>query len=153
MDPLFRGCYPGDVWAHLGSDAPRIEPEDLRTIATPEEGLAVDEPRIQDYGDAGNIHKKVGFAFGDVQAGFAEADHVFDDTFFYQGNTHLAMEEHAAVAQSELHGSGAEAGGHLTLWTSTQTPHYVHRALAISELAYVLVTGRIAFFGRAAASP
>jgi len=108
----------------------QVQYEPLRTIATPEEGLAVDEPRIQDYGDAGNIHKKVGFAFGDVQAGFAEADHVFDDTFFYQGNTHLAMEEHAAVAQSELHGSGAEAGGHLTLWTSTQTPHYVHRALA-----------------------
>jgi beta-glucosidase len=41
MDPLFRGCYPGDVWAHLGSDAPRIEPEDLRTIATPMDSLGI----------------------------------------------------------------------------------------------------------------
>ncbi|HUQ76747.1 MAG TPA: molybdopterin cofactor-binding domain-containing protein, partial [Burkholderiales bacterium] len=100
-----------------------VDYEPLRTIATPEESLEVHEPRIHDYGDAGNVHKKVGFAFGDVNAGFAEADHVFEDVFFYQGSTHLAMEEHAAVGN-------AEADGKLTLYTSTQTPHYVHRALA-----------------------
>jgi 4-hydroxybenzoyl-CoA reductase subunit alpha len=36
--------------------------------------------------------------FGDVEAGFAEADRVFEDTFFYEGNTHLPMEQHATVA-------------------------------------------------------
>ncbi|MFN2384366.1 MAG: molybdopterin cofactor-binding domain-containing protein, partial [Gemmatimonadota bacterium] len=45
------------------------------------------------------------------------------DVFFYEGNTHLPMEQHAALAQ-------ATADGRLTLWTSSQTPHYVHRALA-----------------------
>jgi CO/xanthine dehydrogenase Mo-binding subunit len=41
---------------------------------------------------------------------------------FYEGNTHLPMEQHAAVAQYS-------ADEKLTLWSSTQTPHYVHRAL------------------------
>ena len=32
------------------------------------------------------------------RTGFAEADHVREDTFFFEGNTHLPMEQHAAVA-------------------------------------------------------
>ena len=46
-----------------------------------------------------------------------------EDLFFYEGNTHLPLEQHAAVADF-----GPD--GKLTLWSSTQTPHYVHRALA-----------------------
>ena len=46
-----------------------------------------------------------------------------EDVFFFEGNTHLPMEQHAAVAQ-------LGADGKLTLWSSTQTPHYVHRLLA-----------------------
>src|SRR2546429_9756039 len=50
------------------------------------------------------------------------AQHVREDVVFFEGNTHLPMEQHAAVAQYA-------ADGKLTLWTSPQTPHYVHRAL------------------------
>ena len=95
----------------------------LQTITSIEEGLLVDEPRIHDYGDGGNVHKKVSLEFGDVEEGFAEADLVREDTFFYEGNTHLPMEQHAAVAHFD-------SDQKLTLWSSTQTPHYVHRALA-----------------------
>jgi CO/xanthine dehydrogenase Mo-binding subunit len=42
---------------------------------------------------------------------------------FYEGSNHLAMEQHAAVAR-------VDPDGRLTVWSSTQTPHYVHRALA-----------------------
>src|SRR5207237_8470918 len=62
-----------------------VEYEPLRTFASPEDSLAHDEPRIHEYGDAGNIHKLVSLQFGDVDAAFAAADHVFEDTFFYQG--------------------------------------------------------------------
>ena len=99
-----------------------VEYEPLQTIASIEEGLMVDEPRIHDYGDGGNVHKKVSLEFGDVDEGFAEADLVREDTFFYEGNTHLPMEQHAAVAYFD-------PDEKLTLWSSTQTPHYVHRAL------------------------
>src|SRR5207245_2077418 len=61
--------------------------------------------------------------FGNVEEGFAEADEIFEDTFFFQGNTHLPIEQHASVAIKD-------PDGKLTIWSSTQTPHYLHRALA-----------------------
>ena len=100
-----------------------VEYEPLNTISTIEEAVLIDEPRIHDYGDGGNVHKKVSLEFGNLEEGFAEADVVREDTFFYEGNTHLPMEQHAAVAHFD-------SDGKITLWSSTQTPHYVHRALA-----------------------
>src|SRR5437773_2557555 len=85
--------------------------------------LAHPEVRIHEYGDGPNVHKNVALQFGDVEAAFAAADLVREDVFFYEGNTHLPMEQHAAVAH-------ATPDGKLTLWSSTQTPHYVHRLLA-----------------------
>ncbi|HJU55321.1 MAG TPA: molybdopterin cofactor-binding domain-containing protein [Pyrinomonadaceae bacterium] len=100
-----------------------VEYEKLQTITNIEEAVMVDEPRIHEYGDGANVHKKVSLEFGDMEAGFAEADHIREDVLFFEGNTHLPMEQHAAVAHFD-------ADGKLTLWSSTQTPHYVHRALA-----------------------
>jgi CO/xanthine dehydrogenase Mo-binding subunit len=56
--------------------------------------------RIHDYGPRGNVHKEVSFDFGNVEAGFAEAEHIREDTFYFEGNTHLPMEQHACVAAS-----------------------------------------------------
>ena len=61
--------------------------------------------------------------FGDVDAAIAGADHVFDDLFFFEGNTHLPLEQHSAVGVKD-------ADGKLVVYSSTQTPHYLHRALA-----------------------
>jgi 4-hydroxybenzoyl-CoA reductase alpha subunit len=106
-----------------------VEYEPLQTISSIEEGVMIDEPRIHEYGDGGNVHKKVSLEFGDMDQGFAEADLVREDTFFYEGNTHLPMEQHAAVAHFD-------SDKKLTLWSSTQTPHYVHRALTkVLEIA------------------
>lgn len=41
MDPLFRGEYPADVWQHLGSDVPQVEPGDLAAIRTPMDFLGI----------------------------------------------------------------------------------------------------------------
>ncbi len=100
-----------------------VEYEPLNTISSIEEAVLIDEPRIHEYGDEGNIHKKVSLEFGNVEDGFAIADLIREDTFFYEGNTHLPMEQHAAVGNFD-------PDNKLTLWSSTQTPHYVHRALA-----------------------
>ncbi|HEX8634772.1 MAG TPA: molybdopterin cofactor-binding domain-containing protein [Pyrinomonadaceae bacterium] len=99
-----------------------VEYEKLQTITSIEEAIMIDEPRVQDYGESGNVHKKVHLEFGDLEEGFAAADHIREDTFFYEGNTHLPMEQHASVAHFD-------PDHKLTLWSSTQTPHYVHRAL------------------------
>ncbi|HET6862728.1 MAG TPA: molybdopterin cofactor-binding domain-containing protein, partial [Pyrinomonadaceae bacterium] len=100
-----------------------VEYEPLQTISSIEEAVMIDEPRIHEYGDSGNIHKKVSLEFGDVEEGFAEADLIREDVFFYEGNTHLPMEQHAALAHFD-------SDEKITLWSATQTPHYVHRALA-----------------------
>jgi 4-hydroxybenzoyl-CoA reductase alpha subunit len=100
-----------------------VEYEKLQTITSIDEAVMIEEPRIHDYGDVGNVHKKVHLEFGDLDDGFAQADLVREDVFFYEGNTHLPMEQHAAVAHFD-------ADNKMTLWSSTQTPHYVHRALA-----------------------
>ena len=101
----------------------RVEYEPLAEIDTMDEAVAEGAPPLHDYGDEGNIHKKVSLEFGDVERGFRDAHRVFEDLLFYEGNTHLPMEQHAALALPE-------PDGRLTLWSSTQTPHYVHRALA-----------------------
>jgi len=95
----------------------------LPTIATPEEALAHPETRIHDYGESGNIHRNQAFEFGDVEEALAQSDHVFEDVFFFEGSTHMPMEQHAALAASE-------GDGRFTLWSSTQNPHYLQRQLA-----------------------
>jgi 4-hydroxybenzoyl-CoA reductase subunit alpha len=122
-DPVAAIAAIDEDTAFEAMDLIEVEYERLKTISTIEEGVYVDEPRIHEYGDGGNIHKRVSLEFGDVDEGFAEADHVREDVFFYEGNTHLPLEQHAAVAHFD-------ADNKLTLWSATQTPHYVHRALA-----------------------
>jgi 4-hydroxybenzoyl-CoA reductase subunit alpha len=113
-----------DEWtANEALDLIDVEYEPLTTIASPDDALRHPDPRIHDYGEEGNIHKRVHFEFGDVDEALEGADEVFDDTFFFEGNTHLPIEQHASVAK-------VDGDGKLTLWSSTQTPHYVHRALA-----------------------
>src|SRR2546426_7675693 len=87
------------------------------------DALAHPEVRIHEYGDGPNVHKSVAVQLGDVDAALTGADLVREDVFFFEGSNHLPMEQHAAVAHW-----GSD--GKLTLWSSTQTPHYVHRLLA-----------------------
>ncbi|HKB11078.1 MAG TPA: molybdopterin cofactor-binding domain-containing protein [Vicinamibacterales bacterium] len=122
-DPVAAVIARDELTAFEALDLIDVDYEPLRTFSDPDDSLAYDEPRIHDYGDAANIHKIVSLQFGDIDEAFAAADHVFEDTFFYQGNTHLPIEQHAAVAATD-------PDGKLVLWSSTQTPHYVHRALA-----------------------
>ncbi|HEX6268098.1 MAG TPA: molybdopterin cofactor-binding domain-containing protein, partial [Burkholderiales bacterium] len=95
----------------------------LKTISDPVEALQNAEPRIHAYSELGNIHRLQAFEFGDVEDALKKSDLVFEDLFFYEGNTHLPIEQHATVA-------AVDPDGKLTLWSSTQVPHYVHRSLA-----------------------
>ncbi|PYT67171.1 MAG: aldehyde oxidase [Acidobacteria bacterium] len=122
-DPVAAVVAREELTAFEALDLIDVDYEILPTICDPEEALATPEPRIHEYGEEGNIHKLVALEFGDVEQGFAEADEIFEDTFFYQGNTHLPIEQHASVAIKD-------PDGKLTIWSSTQTPHYLHRALA-----------------------
>jgi 4-hydroxybenzoyl-CoA reductase subunit alpha len=120
-DPVAAVIAVDEDVAQEGVELLRVDYEPLKTISDPEEALETPEPKIQPYGK-GNLHKAVSMEFGDVEAGFAAADQVFEDTFFFQGNTHLAIEQHATVAL-------VDQDGKLVVYSSTQTPHYLHRAL------------------------
>ncbi len=100
-----------------------VEYEPLEPILTIDEALAREDVRIHEDSRArANVFKEVHLEFGDLEKGFAEADHVRDDWFFFEGNNHAPIEEHSAVALFD-------ADQKLTLWTATQVPHYLHREL------------------------
>ena len=122
-DPVAAVVARDEQTATAALDLIAVDYEVLHTFADPEDSLRTAEPRIHDYGDEGNVHKKVALQFGDVDEALAGADHVFDDVFFFEGNTHLPIEQHATVAVKD-------PDGKLVVYSSTQTPHYLHRALA-----------------------
>src|SRR4030081_280342 len=122
-DPIAAVAAIDEEIAAAACDAITVEYEVLEPVMSIEGGLA--EPkdeRIHDYGGPNNIHKLVALEFGDVDGVFARADHIREDVFFFQGNTHLPMEQHSAIA--------TYVDEKVTLWSSTQVVHYVHRALA-----------------------
>ena len=122
-DPVAAVIAADEATAERALDLIDVEYQPLRTFASPDDSLGHPEPRIHDYGDEGNIHKIVALQFGDVDEAIASADHVFDDVFFFEGSTHLPLEQHACVGLRD-------PDGKLVLYSATQTPHYVHRALA-----------------------
>ena len=98
----------------------RYEP--LPAIMSPDEALKKGDVHIHETADGTNVHKRVDLEFGDVEGGFARADHLREDVFFYEGSNHVAMEQHAVLAASD-------EGGKVTVWSSTQVPLYLHMAL------------------------
>ncbi|MBI5481851.1 MAG: molybdopterin-dependent oxidoreductase [Deltaproteobacteria bacterium] len=99
-----------------------VEYEPLHAFLDPREALSRAEPRIhEDKKD--NVTKHVRLEFGDVDGGLAKADVVVEGEYSFQGTTHAAIEPHCAVAR-------VSGDGLLTVWSSTQITHYLHRALA-----------------------
>lgn len=113
-----------DEWtAEEACDLIDVMYEPLQPIMSIEEGLDPNAEKLHDWTKVGNIQKSVLLEFGDLDEGFAEADYVREDEFFFEGNSHVPMESHAVVADYN-------PTGKVTVWSSTQTPHYLHRELA-----------------------
>lgn len=122
-DPVAAVAASDEATAEKATELIEVEFEALPSYMSIEEALEKQGEPIHDLGFGPNVHKVVSLEFGRIEEGFEEADVVREDRFFFEGSNHLAMEQHAAVARWEPEGK-------LTLWTSTQTPHYVHRALS-----------------------
>jgi 4-hydroxybenzoyl-CoA reductase subunit alpha len=100
----------------------RVEYEPLHAYLDPQEAARRHDPAIHEKNKGGNITKHVRLEFGDVDAALAASPVVVEDDYFFHGTAHAPIEMHCAVARW--------GGGVLTLWSSTQIPHYVHRLLA-----------------------
>ena len=122
-DPVAAVVARDEFAAEQALDLIRVEYEPLGTISDSVGALNNPAARLHDYSEEGNIHKRLSYEFGNVEESLANSAHVFEDIFFFEGNTHLPLEQHAAVGM-------AEAEGRVTLWSSTQCPHYIQRAVA-----------------------
>jgi len=102
-----------------------VDYEVLPSVLTIEDALAhEDEPhQVNPFAKKGNVSKHVALAFGDVDGALAQSDVVLEETFEYAGSTHVPIEPHCAIGVPELNGV-------ITVYTSTQVPHYLHRELA-----------------------
>ena len=100
-----------------------VDYEVLPAVLTPEDALAHPEIKVNEKAKVGNITKHVNLQFGDVDQAVAEAKAVARETYRYAGSTHVPIEPHCAVAR-------IDADGNLTVWSSTQIPHYVQRELS-----------------------
>ncbi|MCK6481403.1 MAG: molybdopterin-dependent oxidoreductase [Planctomycetes bacterium] len=121
-DPVAAVAAETEEQALEAAHAIRVDYERLPEIDSVQSALRTPEPLIHDYGDAGNVHKRIHLEFGDTEKGFAEADEIVEQNYFFEGNTHLPLEQHASLAVKT-------PDGKLCIWSSTQTPHYLHRAL------------------------
>jgi 4-hydroxybenzoyl-CoA reductase subunit alpha len=108
----------------------RVEYEVLEAILDPEEAARRTDVQIHDAkkaGHNGNVSKIVRLEFGEVEQGLQAADVVVEGEYFFEGTTHTPIEPHCAIGLWE---AGGAAAGRLTVWSSTQVPHYLHRELA-----------------------
>ncbi len=103
-----------------------VEYEELPAVFDPEQAMAEGAPLIHPENPryANNINTRVSWDFGDVERGFAEADHVRQQRFVGNRTYQSPLEPHAAIARWEHH------GGKLTVWSSTQVPHYLQHTLS-----------------------
>jgi 4-hydroxybenzoyl-CoA reductase subunit alpha len=123
--------YVGDNVAGVAAESESVAEEALRRIKVhyeilpawldPEQSMLADENLIHED-RAHNIEKEYHHLFGDVEAGFANADLIREDRFDCAEVTHAALEPHSTVAKFE--------DGRLTVWSSTQVPYYLMRTLA-----------------------
>ncbi|MEO8504527.1 MAG: molybdopterin cofactor-binding domain-containing protein [Acidobacteriota bacterium] len=121
-DPVVAVAALTEDQAHEAALAVKVEYEALPTLSSVQDAIDTPTPQMHDYADQGNLHKLLSMEFGNLDEGFAAADEIFEDLMFFEGNTHLPMEQHATVAL-------AEDDDRVTVYSSTQTPHYLHRSL------------------------
>lgn len=108
--------------ANIASRLVRVEYERLPAATTLD--AAITRPELG-LGDSrrDNVSKTVELAFGDVDGACERAHVVVRDTYFFEGSAHAPIETHVAIAQFD-------GAGLLTVWSSTQVPHYLHRELS-----------------------
>jgi 4-hydroxybenzoyl-CoA reductase alpha subunit len=128
-----KARYVGDAIAAVAADSELIAEEALRAIRVEYEPLpavmdietALEHPewKVNEKAKEGNISKHVFLEFGDVEGELRSSDVTVEGEYWYEGSTHTPIEPHCAVAQFD-------PTGFLTLWSSTQVAHYLHRDLA-----------------------
>ncbi len=101
----------------------KFEVKELPAYFTAEEARAPGAAELHDD-RPGNLERDVHWELGDVTGGFESADVVVEDSFHCPEISHGQMEPNATVAEYD------PLADHMTVYSSTQVPYYVHRSLA-----------------------
>jgi len=101
----------------------RLEVEHLPAYFTADAARAPDAVALHDN-KPGNIERAVHHRFGNPEEGFARADLVREHVYRCAEVAHAQMELNAALVDYD------PARDHLTIWSTTQVPYYVHLMLA-----------------------
>ncbi|MBI4676348.1 MAG: molybdopterin-dependent oxidoreductase [Elusimicrobia bacterium] len=132
-------------------DLIRVEFSELPAVFTVEDAVKEGAPVIHDK-YPNNVNVTVDHEFGDVEEGLREADLVMEARFTGNRTYQAPIEPHASLARWETN-------GRLTLWSSTQVPHYVQYQLArvlglsMSDIRVIRPAVGGGFGGKAETSP
>jgi xanthine dehydrogenase molybdenum-binding subunit len=102
----------------------QVEYERLPAVFDPEEAVGPGAPQLYEHAP-NNIVMNPSFSFGDLERGFAEADHIFENTYQTQRVHTCYMEPRVCVVDSD-------ARGNLTVWSSTQSIFGLREKLAFA---------------------
>lgn len=102
----------------------KVDYEELPAVFDMFEAMKQGAPQIHDE-FPGNMNAEVHQEFGDTDAALASCDLVVDHTFLNKRQDAAFIEPHSCVAIFD-------PSGRLTLYTSTQSPHYVMRTVAMT---------------------
>ncbi|HET7143878.1 MAG TPA: xanthine dehydrogenase family protein molybdopterin-binding subunit [Anaerolineales bacterium] len=98
-----------------------IEYDELPAVFDAQEAIKSGAPTLHEkYPNNIFIHSKL--RHGDLDAAFAEADEIFEDTFTSPLAQQSSLEPHVTAAQWD--------GDQLTIWTASQAPYMVRRVLS-----------------------
>ena len=106
-----------DVLDSVKEDATLVH----ETVRIPEHGFA-DLAELKPI-EGTNVCTHFKLRKGDIEQGFAECAHIFEDTFILPTTQHVALEPHGCIASFE-------PDGRVHLWSTTQNPFVVRTQLA-----------------------
>jgi CO/xanthine dehydrogenase Mo-binding subunit len=118
----------------------RVEYEILPAVYDYEAALAPDAPLVHEKVGS-NVATRDSFEWGDIESGFAEADHVFEETFTGGNAFHHPMEP-ATSCIVDFHGDQVD------VWTSSHKPFLIRAQIAhLFDIPKESVRVRIPYIG------
>ena len=130
-EPIAAVAAKDEKTALAALDRIKVNIEEEEPVFDPLRAMEPDAPKVRAEGNVymfGDLpHRKV--FIGDVEEGFAQADHIIEETYFYPDIEHSAMETQVSLVVPE-------ATGKLTIYTVSQA-RYFHQGM----LAGILKVG------------
>lgn len=127
-DPVAAVAAVDEDTAYRATKLIRVEYERLPPIFDPRVARDEKDNILNTFVKDTNVTKHVLLEFGEVDKALERSAAVVEGDYFYAGSTHAAIEPHCALARFDP--AGRDGSGQLTVWSSTQIPHYLHRELS-----------------------